>query len=84
MALYRIGDGEHVSLATPRPIAPAEMADMRATPDRLEPGVVGCQRRGAIRWLASDGVPDLRQVDAGRADERSGLDRRSRGMAPTP
>ncbi len=62
--LYRITDGEHTAYATPRPIAPAELADMRATPDRLEPVVAASG--GSIGWLASDGVPDLRQIDAGR------------------
>ncbi len=62
--LYRISDGAHTAYATPRPIAPAELADMRATPDRLAPVVAASG--GAIEWLAEDGVPEIRRVDAGR------------------
>jgi hypothetical protein len=37
---------------------------MRATPELLEP--IATASDGAVRWLAEEGVPDLRKVEAGR------------------
>jgi hypothetical protein len=63
--LYRVTDGTHTAFASPRPIAPAELADMRATPARLEP--VTEASGGSIRWLSQQGLPDIRRVEPGRA-----------------
>jgi hypothetical protein len=63
--LYRVTDGTHTAYAAPRPIAAAELADMRATPDRLAP--VAEATGGAIRWLDESGVPEIRHVEPGRA-----------------
>ena len=62
--VYRIASGEHTAYATPRPIAAVELADMRAT-DRIVAPVAEATG-GAVRWLATDGVPDLRRVEPGR------------------
>ena len=62
--VYRITAGEHTAYASPRPIAPIELADMRAT-DRIVAPVVEATG-GSVRWLAEEGVPDLRRVDPGR------------------
>jgi hypothetical protein len=63
--LYRVSDGTHTAYAAPRPIPAAELADMRATPDRLAP--ISEATGGAVRWLAEGGVPEIRRVDPGRA-----------------
>ena len=63
--LYRVTDGTHTAYAAPRPISPVELADMRATAERLAP--IANATGGAVRWLAQDGVPEIRRVDPGRA-----------------
>ena len=63
--LYRVTDGSRTAYAAPRPISPAELADMRATPDRLEPIVEATG--GSTRWLSEGGLPDIRRTDPGRA-----------------
>ncbi|MFO1069388.1 MAG: hypothetical protein U1E14_12780 [Geminicoccaceae bacterium] len=62
--LYRATDGTLTAYAAPRPIAPAELNDMRATADRLQPVVAATG--GAARWLADSGVPDIRRVQPDR------------------
>ena len=61
--LYRASDGQHTAYVTPRPIAPRELADMRATDKVLAPVVDASG--GTTAWL-QDGVPELRKVDPGR------------------
>jgi hypothetical protein len=62
--VYRITAGEHTAYATPRPIAPIELADMRAT-DRIVAPFAEASG-GSVRWLSTDGVPELRRVERGR------------------
>jgi hypothetical protein len=62
--VYRIAAGEHTAYASPRPIAPVELADMRATDKVLAP--IAEATGGAVRWLATDGMPDLRRVEPNR------------------
>ncbi|MFL5337122.1 MAG: hypothetical protein ACJ8H8_29085 [Geminicoccaceae bacterium] len=62
--VYRITAGEHTAYASPRPIAAVELADMRATERVVTPTVEATG--GSVRWLAQEGVPDLRRVDPGR------------------
>jgi hypothetical protein len=62
--VYRITAGEHTAYASPRPIAAVELADMRATERVVAPTVEATG--GSVRWLAQEGVPDLRRVDPGR------------------
>ncbi len=63
--LYRINDGELTAFAAARPIGALELADMRATPDRLAPLVEASG--GAVVWLADHGTPAVRKVARGRA-----------------
>ena len=63
--LYQISDGELTTHVAVRPIDPEELADMRATPERLAPIVD--ESHGAITWLAERGTPSVRKVARGRA-----------------
>jgi hypothetical protein len=63
--LYQITDGELTTHVAVRPIDPEELADMRATPDRLAPIIEASH--GAITWLAERGTPSVRKVSRGRA-----------------
>ncbi len=63
--LYRITDDRFTTYASVRPIGAEELADMRATPDRLAPLVEASG--GSVRWLADGGTPDIRKVARGRA-----------------
>ncbi|MGD9507650.1 MAG: hypothetical protein AB7I59_13250 [Geminicoccaceae bacterium] len=62
--VYRITTGDYTAYASPRPIAPVELADMRASPNVMAPAaeVTG----GTVRWLSEEGVPELRPVEPGR------------------
>ena len=63
--LYQITDGELTTHVAVRPIDPEELADMRATPERLAPVID--ESHGAITWLAEHGTPSVRKVSRGRA-----------------
>ena len=63
--LYRITDDRFTTYVAVRPIGAEELADMRATPDRLAPLVEASG--GSVRWLADGGAPDIRMVARGRA-----------------
>ncbi len=58
--LWRVTDGKHVALAAAGSLAPVEMAELRATADKLAPAVKA--GGGGIAW-AADGLPDLRRVE---------------------
>ena len=62
--VYRIATGDYTAYASPRPIAPIELADMRATPAVMTPAAEATG--GTVRWLAEEGIPDLRRVEPGR------------------
>ena len=62
--VYRITAGDLTAYATPRPIAAIELADMRATDRIMAPAAEASG--GTVRWLAEEGVPELRRVDPGR------------------
>jgi len=62
--LYRVQHGEHLAFATPRPIAPIELADMTATAELLAP--IAASTGGAVTWLTVDGLPDIRRVESDR------------------
>ena len=62
--VYRIAAGELTAYANPRPIAAAELADMRATDKVVAPAAAASG--GSVRWLAEEGVPELRRVEPGR------------------
>ena len=62
--VYRVVAGDYTAYAAPRPIAAVELADMRATDRIVTPAAEATG--GTVRWLADEGVPDLRQVERGR------------------
>jgi hypothetical protein len=62
--LYQVTDGALTTHVAVRPIDPEELADMRATPERLA-ALIG-ESDGSIKWLA-DGTPSVRKVARGRA-----------------
>ena len=62
--VYRIATGDYTAYASPRPIAPVELADMRATAAVMAPAAEATG--GTVRWLAEEGIPDLRRVEPGR------------------
>ena len=68
--LYRVRHGEHLAFATPRPIAPIELADMTATAEILAPIVTATG--GSVTWLADRGLPDIRRVEADRRASGAG------------
>ena len=61
--LYRISDGERVTMAAAGALNSLELADMRASADLLAPGIAAVG--GAARWL-NQGVPQIRSVRPGR------------------
>ena len=63
--LYRIADEDLTTYVAVRPIGAEELADMRATPERMAPLVEASG--GAINWLTDGGAPALRRVAQGRA-----------------
>ena len=69
MGLYRITDGTRTALAAAGPLNPIEFADVRATPDKLQP-LVSASGGGSF-WLAN-GMPEVRRVASGRATAGNG------------
>jgi hypothetical protein len=68
--LYRVRHGDHLAFATPRPIAPVELADMTASSDILAP--VAASTGGSVTWLAERGLPDIRRVETERRASGAG------------
>ncbi|HEY1723738.1 MAG TPA: hypothetical protein VGG27_21025 [Magnetospirillaceae bacterium] len=58
--LWRVSDGQHVALAAAGSLAPIEMAELRATADKLAPLVK--TSGGGLHWV-EDGLPDIRRVE---------------------
>jgi hypothetical protein len=63
LGLYRVSDGKLSAVAAAGPLNPKEVADMRATEQRLKP--VAEQSGGGVHWL-SDGMPEIRRVKRSR------------------
>ena len=61
--LWSVSDGVHTAFASAGRINPPELADMRATPDRLAP--LTKATGGGIAWLV-DGIPEFRRTPPGR------------------
>ncbi|MCB2099551.1 MAG: hypothetical protein KDE22_01685 [Rhodobacterales bacterium] len=61
--LYRVEDGQRLALAAAGALNPPELADLRATPERLAP--VAEASGGAVSWLR-DGLPAPRRVKPNR------------------
>jgi hypothetical protein len=62
--LYRVSDGTHRAFAASGDLNPLEMGDLHSTAEKLEP-IIDATKGGAYR-LATDGLPDVRKVRAGR------------------
>ncbi|MCC7427312.1 MAG: hypothetical protein IT557_10425 [Alphaproteobacteria bacterium] len=62
--VWRVTDGQRVALAAAGMPNPPEIADLRASPEILQPAARASG--GAVMWLADAGVPELRRVPAGR------------------
>ncbi len=63
--LYRVSDGDRVTMAAAGALNSIELADLRASPDLLATAVESVG--GAVRWL-NQGVPQIRSV---RPDRRA-------------
>ena len=61
--LWRITDGVRTALAAAGRISPPELADLRATPDRMSALIEATG--GGVVWL-EDGLPDFRRTQPGR------------------
>jgi hypothetical protein len=64
MGLYRVTDGTHTALAAAGPLNPVELADVRSTPEKLQP--VANATGGGIFWAGDGTVPEIRRVSPGR------------------
>jgi len=62
--LYMASDGEHTAMAAAGALNPLELADMRATGERLAP--LAKASGGGVFWLA-DGLPDIRRISPRRS-----------------
>jgi hypothetical protein len=65
MGLYHVSDGTHVALAAAGPLNPVEFADVRTTPDKLQP--LAQATGGAVFWAGDGRIPEVRRVSPGRA-----------------
>jgi hypothetical protein len=61
MGLYRVAEGSRTALAAAGPLNPIEFADVRATPDKLEPVVRATG--GGIFWVGSGDIPQIRRIE---------------------
>jgi hypothetical protein len=64
MGLYRVAEGGRTALAAAGSLNPIEFADVRATPDKLEPVVHATG--GGIFWIGSGKFPEIRRIEPGR------------------
>lgn len=79
--LYRAEDGQRMALVAVGPPNPLEVADVRATGDKLRP--LAAATKGSVRWL-QDGMPGLRRVAADQdASGRDWIGLKSGGEART-
>ncbi len=62
--LYRVEDGERVTLAAVGALNAPELADLRGTEDRLAPLVEASG--GGFTWLADETLPQIRRTQPGR------------------
>jgi hypothetical protein len=63
--LYRITDGQRKALAAAGALNPIELADVRATDEKVKADVE--KTGGGIYWLGSGGLPDPRRVAPDRS-----------------
>ncbi len=69
LGLYRLSDGKLSAVTAAGPLNPKEVADMRATNSILAP--VAEATGGSVRWI-SDGLPQIRRVEAGASAQGRG------------
>ena len=70
--LYRVSDGTLSAIAAAGALNALEMADVRATNERLQPAVTATG--GGLVWLSAERMPEVRLVRSGRQTTgRSGL-----------
>lgn len=62
--LWRVEDGSRTALAAAGRLDSPELADLRATPERVAP--LAAATGGGVRWIA-DGMPELRRISPDRA-----------------
>jgi hypothetical protein len=62
--LHRISDDEHTVYAVAGTLNPLEFADVRSTPEKLDP-VIKAQG-GSVNWLVDGKLPEIRRVAAER------------------
>ena len=77
--LYRLTDGTHLAFAASGALNPLEIADLRSTPEKMQPLVNASG--GRIFRLAGGRLPEIRMVGPGRQHRRlqlDGADRRRR------
>ena len=67
--LYRIEDGRRHTMAAVGRLNPPELADLRASPDKLNPLVKASG--GGTAWI-SEGLPDFRRTKPGRSGAGNG------------
>ena len=70
LGLYRLRDANLSAIAAAGPLNPRELSDVRATKAVLAPFVSA--NRGAISWIAEDGIPEIRRTRPGRNAGGSG------------
>jgi hypothetical protein len=63
LGVHRIVGEDHTAFAVVGRLNPPELADMRATGERLAP--IGEATGGSVRWLREGGIPEVRHVAAG-------------------
>jgi len=63
--LYRVTDGTRTALAAAGSLNPIELADVRATSEKLQPAIQATG--GGLYWVGPGSLPDLRRVSADRA-----------------
>jgi hypothetical protein len=63
--LYRISDGTHETFAASGALNSLELADLRASPDRMAPLVEATG--GGILRIADTGVPEVRRIEPGHS-----------------
>ena len=68
--LYRVTDGARTALAAAGALNPIELADVRATTDKVAADVAATG--GGAFWIGSGAVPEIRRVGPGRSAAGSG------------
>ncbi|MBV9199042.1 MAG: hypothetical protein JOY83_04765 [Alphaproteobacteria bacterium] len=65
MGLYRVTDGTRTALAAAGPLNPVEFADVRTTPEKLQP--IAAATGGGVFWAGTGDIPEIRRVSPDRS-----------------